>query len=100
MGKNQFELLFPAAAAVEKAVLACQNEPPLTLGSRYGSHSIDKFSKMVGRTGFEPVTSSVSGCRPGAFDGATEPLTCWLTWRGPGDSPVFTPLALAVLGPM
>ena len=28
--------------------------------------ALDIHSKMVGRTGFEPVTSSVSGCRYGA----------------------------------
>ena len=30
-------------------------------GSPSGSHALDTFSKTVGRTGFEPVTSSVSG---------------------------------------
>ena len=39
MGKNQFEFLFTAAAAVGKTVFACQNEPnPLALGSHFGSH--------------------------------------------------------------
>jgi len=31
---------------------------------------------------------------------ATEPLTCWLTWLGPSNSPAFTLLVLAALGPM
>jgi hypothetical protein len=36
MGKNQFELLFTAAAG--KTVFTCQNEPnPLALGSHLGS---------------------------------------------------------------
>ena len=84
MGKNSFEFLFTAAATARKTVFACQNEPnPPALGSRIGSHSIDEFSKIVGRTGFEPVTSSVSGKSrvvPGVCHGWTasngEPLTC------------------------
>ncbi len=92
MGKNQFEVLFTAAAAAGKTVFACQNEPnPLALGSHFGSHSIDKFSKIVGRTGFEPVTSSVSGKSRAVWsvchrrtESNGEPLTCANLLSGSG----------------
>jgi len=83
-----------------KAVTSRKMPFPQVAGSHSGFRRRTGFRKIVGRTGFEPVTSSVSGCRSGASGSATEPLTCWLTWLGPGDSPAFTPLVLAVLGPM
>ncbi len=40
------------------------------------------------------------GVDPALSGSATKPLTCWLTWLGPSDSPAFTPLVLAALGRM
>jgi hypothetical protein len=48
MGKNQFEFLFPAAAAAEKKVSACQNEPPLAFGSRCG---LPQYRQVFGNGG-------------------------------------------------
>ena len=62
----------------------------------FGLSALDRFSNNgVGRTGFEPVTSSVSGCRSGASDIATASPTCWLTWLGRGDSPYLPRLSWA-----
>ena len=49
-----------ATTATVRTVFSPQEEPDRPVP---GSHAIDTFSKTVGRTGFEPVTSSVSGKR-------------------------------------
>jgi site-specific DNA recombinase len=55
---------------------------------------------MVGDTGIEPVTSSVSECRSGQLGSAIGPLNCDGSRAGPIDSPRFTPFAPGALGPM
>jgi hypothetical protein len=64
-----------------------------------GHGHLIRTSLLVGRTGFEPVTSSVSGWRFSRLGSATEPVTCGLAWRCPSGSPPFTYVVPAVLGP-
>ena len=60
----------------------------------------DLRKRLVGRTGFEPVTSSVSECRSGRLGSAIEALTCGLASRDPNDSSAFPSVPPRVLGPM
>ena len=53
-----------ATTATVRTVFSPQEEPDRPApGSPSGSNALDTILKMVGRTGFEPVTSSVSGKR-------------------------------------
>jgi hypothetical protein len=82
-------------------------------GSPFGSHAMDMFSKIVGRTGFEPVTSSVSGnsrAAPGVWHRRTEsnaePLACdkiltgsrWVRGWLNTLAPILAPTAFGALG--
>ena len=78
-------------------------------GPKYcSSYSIYLF-KLVGRTGFEPVTFSVSGKIVGVLDWAGEPLRCnyqrLCRWMSPAEAlcgwrlaPRMAPI-LAIVGP-
>jgi hypothetical protein len=62
-----------------------------------GSH---RRSKVVGDTGIEPVTSTVSRCRFCTFGSALSVLTWAAAEPGPTDFPVFPLVAPRVLGPL
>jgi hypothetical protein len=56
--------------------------------------------KLVGDTGIEPVTSSVSRCRHGRPGSAIGRVTCGPAEGALSDSLAFTPIVLAALGSM
>src|SRR5579875_2783766 len=56
--------------------------------------------ELAGVRGLEPRTSSLSGCRSARFGSAIGRLTCGSMLTDPIDSPRFTPIAPAALGPL
>jgi hypothetical protein len=99
--------MITAGASTTNAVTTVGRTPiPLASSSPFGSHSLDRCSKIVGRTGFEPVTSSVSGCRRSRLSGSLAAVTwayvCWAPFGLPSVSCAYPrdPLrSRAVVGP-